>query len=74
MGQETHHGVPCSLQEGIIGNKQPKQPWKVIVKAMIQDNPDHDVYLSKYTMCLYIFFLICIHIFLHYCMYMFVIY
>ncbi len=29
-------------KEAIIVNKQ---PWKIIVKAMIRDNPNHDVRL-----------------------------
>lgn len=46
---------------------KPKELWKIIVKAMIQDNPDHPVYLSNYTMCVYIYIYLYSYIyFLHY--------
>lgn len=45
---------------------KPKELWNIVVKAMIQDNPDHAVYLYNYTMCIHIlkFF---IFIFIHIC-------
>ena len=60
-------------QKVSLAISKPKQPWKIIVKAMIQDNPDHPVYLSNYTMCVYIYIYLYSYIYV-YTMYMFVIY